>query len=104
MNRIARSLILAAPIALAACVEQEDTSLLFQARSSTVSSGASTPILVRERRLAFLADELTTGLGGTDMNEDGDKQYDHSFIVQGFRFGAPGRQKREEFEAARIEA
>ena len=40
----------------------------------------------------------------TWMNEDGDKQYDHSFIVQGFRFGAPGKQKREEFEAARIEA
>jgi single-strand DNA-binding protein len=26
----------------------------------------------------------------------GEKQYDHSFIVQGFRFGAPGRLTREE--------
>jgi hypothetical protein len=73
MNRIARSLLLAAPIALAACVEQEDAPLLFQARSSAFSSGATTPILVRERQLAFLADELTTGPGGTDMNGDGDK-------------------------------
>src|SRR5215831_12546763 len=34
-------------------------------------------------------------------DEKGDKKYDHSFIVQGFRFGAPGKQKREEFEARR---
>jgi single-strand DNA-binding protein len=32
---------------------------------------------------------------------DGEKQYDHSFIVQGFRFGAPGRMKREELAARR---
>jgi len=30
----------------------------------------------------------------------GAKQYDHSFVVQGFRFGAPGREKREELQAA----
>ena len=29
-------------------------------------------------------------------DKDGEKHYDHSFIVQGFRFGAPGRVKREE--------
>jgi single-strand DNA-binding protein len=34
-------------------------------------------------------------------DKQGDKQYDHSFIVQGFRFGAPGRVKREEFDAQR---
>jgi single-strand DNA-binding protein len=34
-------------------------------------------------------------------DKQGGKQYDHSFIVQGFRFGAPGRAKREEFEALR---
>jgi single-strand DNA-binding protein len=34
-------------------------------------------------------------------DEQGDKQYDHSFIVQGFRFGAPGKAKREEFQARR---
>jgi single-strand DNA-binding protein len=28
----------------------------------------------------------------------GEKQYDYSFIVDGFRFGAPGRAKRDELE------
>jgi single-strand DNA-binding protein len=37
-------------------------------------------------------------------NAEGEKQYDHSFIVEGFRFGAPGKMKREEREAARLEA
>jgi single-strand DNA-binding protein len=36
-------------------------------------------------------------------DEQGEKQYDHSFIVQGFRFGAPGKLKREELEARRGE-
>jgi single-strand DNA-binding protein len=31
----------------------------------------------------------------------GDKQYDYSFVVDGFRFGAPGKSKRDEFDAAR---
>ena len=35
----------------------------------------------------------------TDKN--GEKQYDHSFIVDGFRFGAPGKLKREELEGRR---
>jgi single-strand DNA-binding protein len=35
------------------------------------------------------------------IDKQGGKQYDHSFIVQGFRFGAPGRAKREEFDALR---
>jgi single-strand DNA-binding protein len=38
----------------------------------------------------------------TDAN--GDKQYDHSFIVDGFKFGAPGKTKREELDARRPEA
>ncbi|HMK86741.1 MAG TPA: single-stranded DNA-binding protein [Steroidobacteraceae bacterium] len=29
-------------------------------------------------------------------DKEGEKQYDHSFVVQNFRFGAPGRAKREE--------
>jgi len=29
-------------------------------------------------------------------DKQGEKQYDHSFIVQGFKFGAPGKVKREE--------
>ena len=28
-------------------------------------------------------------------DREGDKVYDHSFVVQSFRFGAPGRLKRE---------
>jgi single-strand DNA-binding protein len=35
-------------------------------------------------------------------DKEGEKQYDHSFIVQSFRFGAPGRLKREEL-AARLD-
>jgi len=37
----------------------------------------------------------------TDSN--GEKQYDYSFVVEGFRFGAPGRVKREELETRRVE-
>ena len=36
-------------------------------------------------------------------DREGDKQYDHSFVVQNFRFGAPGRAKREELAARRGE-
>ena len=31
----------------------------------------------------------------------GEKQYDYSFIVESFRFGAPGKAKRDEFEMRR---
>ncbi|HUY84495.1 MAG TPA: single-stranded DNA-binding protein [Steroidobacteraceae bacterium] len=34
-------------------------------------------------------------------DRDGDKQYDHSFVVQSFKFGAPGKAKREELAARR---
>jgi single-strand DNA-binding protein len=30
-----------------------------------------------------------------------EKQYDHSFVAEGFRFGAPGKLKREERETHR---
>ena len=36
-------------------------------------------------------------------DKQGEKQYDHSFVVDGFRFGAPGRLKREELDARRDE-
>jgi single-strand DNA-binding protein len=36
-------------------------------------------------------------------DKEGEKQYDHSFIVQDFRFGAPGRAKREELAGHREE-
>ena len=35
------------------------------------------------------------------VDEQGEKQYDHSFVVEGFRFGAPGKIKREEFDERR---
>ena len=31
-------------------------------------------------------------------DKQGEKQYDHSFVVDGFRFGAPGKIKREELD------
>lgn len=31
-------------------------------------------------------------------DKQGERQYDHSFVVDGFRFGAPGKVKREEFD------
>jgi len=34
-------------------------------------------------------------------NDQGEKQYDYSFVVDGFKFGAPGRLKREEFDERR---
>ena len=36
-------------------------------------------------------------------DKQGEKQYDHSFIVDGFKFGAPGPVKRKEFDALRGE-
>ncbi len=36
-------------------------------------------------------------------DSDGEKQYDYSYVVQSFRFGAPGKAKREELAARRSE-
>lgn len=36
-------------------------------------------------------------------DKEGEKQYDHSFVIQQFRFGAPGKAKREELAARRGE-
>jgi single-strand DNA-binding protein len=36
-------------------------------------------------------------------DQQGEKQYDYSFIVDGFRFGAPGKAKREELDTRREE-
>jgi single-strand DNA-binding protein len=35
------------------------------------------------------------------IDPQGEKQYDYSIIVEGFRFGAPGSVKREELDARR---
>jgi single-strand DNA-binding protein len=34
-------------------------------------------------------------------DSEGEKQYDYSFVVQSFKFGAPGKAKREELAARR---
>jgi single-strand DNA-binding protein len=36
-------------------------------------------------------------------DKEGEMQYDHSFVIQQFRFGAPGKVKREELAARRGE-
>jgi single-strand DNA-binding protein len=36
-------------------------------------------------------------------DREGEMQYDYSFVVQSFRFGAPGKVKREELAARRDE-
>jgi len=33
------------------------------------------------------------------IDAEGEKQYDYSFVVDGFKFGAPGKTKREELDA-----
>ncbi|MGH8256797.1 MAG: single-stranded DNA-binding protein, partial [Steroidobacteraceae bacterium] len=37
-------------------------------------------------------------------DQQGDRQYDYSFIAESFRFGAPGKVKREEFDERREQA
>jgi single-strand DNA-binding protein len=37
-------------------------------------------------------------------DKEGEKKYEHSFVVQNFRFGAPGKAKREELAAQRAES
>ena len=34
-------------------------------------------------------------------DREGEKQYDYSYVVQSFKFGAPGKAKREELDARR---
>lgn len=57
---------------VAACVKSSDGTFLYQVRNTKVSVAANARIEVHERWLVFLANELTTGQGGTDFNSDGD--------------------------------
>jgi len=34
-------------------------------------------------------------------DQQGERQYDYSFVVEGFRFGAPGKLKRDELDSRR---
>jgi single-strand DNA-binding protein len=38
------------------------------------------------------------------IDQRGEKQYDYSYVVEGFRFGAPGKARRDEFERHEGEA
>jgi single-strand DNA-binding protein len=68
-----------------------------------VAFGAMGEAIARNARKGdqLIVDARVRSSNWTD--EQGEKQYDHSFIVQGFRFGAPGKVKREELEARKSE-
>lgn len=57
----------------AACSSGSSSSSSFTIRSTQQSVAASTTVVIAGRNLAYLADEATTGAGGTDFNGDGDK-------------------------------
>lgn len=68
-----------------------------------VAFGAMGEVIARNARKGdqLIVDARVRSSNWTD--EQGEKQYDHSFIVQGFRFGAPGKVKREELDARKSE-
>ena len=68
-----------------------------------VAFGAMGEAIARNTRKGdqLIVDARVRSSNWTD--EQGEKQYDHSFIVQGFKFGAPGKVKREELEARKSE-
>jgi single-strand DNA-binding protein len=55
---------------------------------------------------ARVGDQLIVSAHIRDDNwtdKEGKKQYDHSYVIQSFRFGAPGKAKREELSGRRSE-
>jgi hypothetical protein len=46
--------------------------IIFQSRSTKQGVAQQAPIVISERWLAYLADEASTGAGGSDFNADGD--------------------------------
>jgi single-strand DNA-binding protein len=54
-------------------------------------------------RNARIGDQLIiqAQVRANNWTKEGEKQYDHSFVVQNFRFGAPGKAKREQMTAQR---
>jgi hypothetical protein len=65
--------LIAAALLAPSCSVGGSGSSAFTLRRSKVSVAASTPVVISGAHAAFLADEATTGAGGTDMNGDGDK-------------------------------
>jgi single-strand DNA-binding protein len=68
-----------------------------------VAFGAMGEAIARNSRKGdqLIVDARVRSSNWTD--EQGEKQYDHSFVVQGFKFGAPGKAKREELDARKSE-
>ena len=66
-----------------------------------VAFGAMGEVLARNARKGdqLFVEARVRANNWTD--KQGEKKYDHSFIVQGFRFGAPGKIKREELDGRR---
>ena len=59
-------------LALGGCGGGSNGGSSFFVRDTSVSVAGTTPVEISEAFFAFLADEATTGPGGTDMNMDGD--------------------------------
>ncbi len=70
LRRSSLALSLLACVTAASCIEEGEGTFLYQVRNTSVSVAVNTPVHIRERWLVFLADELTTGPGGTDFNND----------------------------------
>lgn len=70
LSRFATFLFALALAPLPSCIEEAEGTFLYQVRNTKVSVSANTRLQIRERWLVFLADELTTGQGGTDFNLD----------------------------------
>jgi hypothetical protein len=66
---------------VSACTQQGDETFLFRPKNTRQSVTGAAPVVVRERWLAYLADELTTGAGGSDFNGDGDQVDQVAVIV-----------------------
>jgi hypothetical protein len=58
---------------LSACSSGSDSDPSYVIRTANESVAASTQIAIAGNNLAFLAEEATSGAGGTDFNQDGDQ-------------------------------
>lgn len=70
--RLALASIALGTAALTACSSDSDDSDSRDPRSTSQSVVVGAPVEINERFVAYLADEASTGAGGTDFNGDGD--------------------------------
>lgn len=85
ISPINASVLLGLPLvaAFAGCSSDSDSDSSFTVRSTDQAVAASTVIAISGSNLAFLASEGTTGAGGTDFNNDGDKTDSIAVAVPG---------------------